>query len=434
MLEPRRAARLLATAVRNVRGSDAFWLRTEELRAAKSKETRLHRVADSHVPALSVAFRHAFAMGRKALGRPPHAGAAVEAIKFTLRKTLPATLVKVAVDGGNVALGNLKALGDVEGHPFHGNQWTAGGSITTSAFGNKLQGIEIPKREKNQVYLVRYSKANEMESSEALGQWAHAHADVNVGIDASSYYSKTSMSVDARGMTHSAPHEGYLYIGRGDKRDVLDKQASGRGRGNSGEREVLGALTKDNLDVVINVRTGEKVWERKSKRLRASELRVAKKSDTPSTKINIRFDSSNPRAVDWADRHAAELIDGISETTREDINNAIADALERGSIDDAYDEILAAVGDADRAELIARNEVMRAASEGQRMAWAEATDEGLLTGDEKRTWIAVGDGKVCPICEDLDGATADLDGEYPGEGGDGPPAHVSCRCTEGLSS
>ena len=64
------------------------------------------------------------------------------------------------------------------------------------------------------------------------------------------------------------------------------------------------------------------------------------------------------------------------------------------------------------------------------------TDEGLLTGDEVRTWIAVGDDKVCPICDALDGMTAKLGESYESDGEeyDGPPAHVSCRCTEGLTS
>lgn len=149
-------------------------------------------------------------------------------------------------------------------------------------------------------------------------------------------------------------------------------------------------------------------------------------------KFKMRFDAASPEAVAWADRHAAELIDGISETTREDINNAIAEALERGDLRDAYDEILAAVGDSDRAELIARTEIMTAAHEGQRQAWDQAIEAGLLPKNVRRMWVATGDESVCPICEQLDGEIADLDGEYSDPGGDGPPAHPNCRCTEGI--
>lgn len=164
----------------------------------------------------------------------------------------------------------------------------------------------------------------------------------------------------------------------------------------------------------------------------AENFRAAKRSD--KTKVDFAFDADNQAAVDWADRHAAELIDGITETSREAINNAIADALETGDLADALDEILAAVGDAYRAALIARHETMLAVSEGQRQAWGQAVEDGWLTGDEERQWIATGDAKVCPVCDALDGQTAPLGGSYEsdGESYDGPPAHVSCRCTEGI--
>lgn len=166
--------------------------------------------------------------------------------------------------------------------------------------------------------------------------------------------------------------------------------------------------------------------------LRTAEFRAAKNEGSKS--LNFQFDLKNQNAVDWADKHAAELIDGITETTREAINNAIAEGLEGDGIDSAYEDILAAIGDEDRAMLIARHETMLAASEGQRQGWDQAVEDGLLTGDEKRGWITVGDGDVCPICDELDGVTADLDGLYPGDGEDGPPAHVGCRCTEGIVS
>lgn len=168
--------------------------------------------------------------------------------------------------------------------------------------------------------------------------------------------------------------------------------------------------------------------------MRGAELRTAKRT-SPNTKIDFAFDAENQAAIDWADRHAAELIDGISETSREQINNAIADLLETGDWKDAVDEIAAAVGDPDRAERIARHETMLAVSEGQRQSWDQAVEAGLLDEDSERTWITVGDEKVCPICEGLDGKTAKLGESYESDGEeyDGPPAHVSCRCTEGIS-
>jgi SPP1 gp7 family putative phage head morphogenesis protein len=165
----------------------------------------------------------------------------------------------------------------------------------------------------------------------------------------------------------------------------------------------------------------------------APRMKVAEDRVVPSKgPLKMRFDRTNQRVVDWADRHAAELITNITETTRDDLNNAIADAIEGGDLDELYDEILDAVGNEARAELIARTEVMRAANEGQREGWRQATDEGLLSGDERTAWIATGDATVCPLCDELDGAERDMDGEYPDPGGDGPPLHPNCRCTEGI--
>ena len=169
-------------------------------------------------------------------------------------------------------------------------------------------------------------------------------------------------------------------------------------------------------------------------------LRAAKKtgnSPTPDPQVGFTFDVKQRRAVDWADRHAAELVTQITDTTRENINNAIAELLETGDWSDAVAEILDAVGNEHRAELIARNEVMVAVHEGQREAWDQAVEAGLLTGNEEREWIITGDDKVCPICEELDGVRADLNGVYVTSSGDeyaGPPAHVACRCTEGIAS
>jgi hypothetical protein len=79
---------------------------------------------------------------------------------------------------------------------------------------------------------------------------------------------------------------------------------------------------------------------------------------------------------------------------------------------------------------------MLAAGEGQRQGWDQAVENGLLTGDEERVWIVTGDEKVCPICEGLEDGRAKLGEPYVGDDGeeyDGPPAHVQCRCTEGIA-
>lgn len=178
---------------------------------------------------------------------------------------------------------------------------------------------------------------------------------------------------------------------------------------------------------------GQTAAEMLHRKLRTAEFRTAKK--TERSRIDFDFDHENQAAIDWADRHAAELITQITETSRERINNAVAEFLETGDWNEHLSEILEAVGDVDRARLIARNEPMIAVSEGQREAWGQAVEAGLLDGDEEREWIVVGDDKVCPICDGLEGKRAKLGQSYISDEGvayDGPPAHVSCRCTEGI--
>lgn len=149
--------------------------------------------------------------------------------------------------------------------------------------------------------------------------------------------------------------------------------------------------------------------------------------------LKMRFDAKNANAIKWAKEHAAELAQNLSDTSEQAIRDALAASL-AGELSsrEAYKAIVAAVGDKKRAEVIARNETMVAASEGQRQAWDQAVEAGRLNGDERRVWIVTHDDRLCPFCAALDGAEATLDGQYPGDGGDGPPLHVQCRCSEGI--
>ncbi|MES2360022.1 MAG: phage minor head protein [Gemmatimonadota bacterium] len=159
------------------------------------------------------------------------------------------------------------------------------------------------------------------------------------------------------------------------------------------------------------------------------QRRAAKEPSKRSfVKLKMRFDASNPDAADWAREHALELADDISETSAERIKEAIAIEQETG--EDAYDEILDAIGDESRAEMIARTEAMDAANEGLAQGWSQAVEEGLLTGDEKKVWIAAGD--PCPECEEVDGEEVLMDEDF--SVGDDPPLHPNCRCTMGLTS
>jgi hypothetical protein len=75
---------------------------------------------------------------------------------------------------------------------------------------------------------------------------------------------------------------------------------------------------------------------------------------------------------------------------------------------------------------IAKTESVRAGSRAQEAVWQAAIAEGELAGEQlEREWLP--SPSACPeICAPLAGARAEIDGEFPGEGGDGPPAHPNC--------
>jgi hypothetical protein len=153
-------------------------------------------------------------------------------------------------------------------------------------------------------------------------------------------------------------------------------------------------------------------------------------------KVKQAFDVTDPAAVAWVQAHAAELIDGITDTTREDIKRLIESAFEdQFDVYDLADQIAEVIGDDARAEEIARTETMTASNVGQQDAWDQAVDDGLLTGDEVQEWIVTPDDRLCPICEGLEGVQAGLGEMFAADGEqyDGPPAHPNCRCTVGLA-
>jgi SPP1 gp7 family putative phage head morphogenesis protein len=150
----------------------------------------------------------------------------------------------------------------------------------------------------------------------------------------------------------------------------------------------------------------------------------------------FRFDATNPAALAWAKAHAGQTIDDMNEATVEDIRNLVADAFEQQfDVDELAGKIADLIGDDARAEMVARTETMRAANEGQLQLWDQATEAGILTGDEKKEWIVTPDDRLCPICEPLDGEQTGLDDTFKVDGDeiDGPPAHPRCRCTIALA-
>lgn len=188
----------------------------------------------------------------------------------------------------------------------------------------------------------------------------------------------------------------------------------------------------------IVVESGGEIAERLPKTLRSARIRAAVTGSRElAPKISgFAFDRTNPKALEWIEEHAAELIAEVSRTTREAIKEEVEAAFEEQfDVDELTERIADLVGDDARAETIARTETMTASNAGQQLAWDQAIDEGFLTGDEKQEWIVTPDDRLCPICEPLDGQTVKLGAKFDTELGkvDGPPAHPNCRCTVALS-
>lgn len=148
------------------------------------------------------------------------------------------------------------------------------------------------------------------------------------------------------------------------------------------------------------------------------------------------FDVTAPSALAWVQAHAAETIQGIADTTREDIRAAIEESFsQQFDVEELTNRIEEIIGDDERADNIARTETMTASNAGQQEAWNQAVEDGLLTGNEEQEWIVTPDDRLCPECDALDGARAKIGEPFISKTGDqydGAPAHPRCRCVLGL--
>lgn len=440
-----RAARLLVLATKMARP-----------RASARAEGSLHKIADTHTPKLEVAVRYAFAMARKAMRGPledhntTYATAyGIATLREELRSVLPKVLRRMYVAGGEVGAKNLGLrtlnCGTGAGGFQHGNDCAKGGSGDNPLAGEK-SGEHTPAGQRKLIDYLEKTTGEKFKPHGSVGRGETSKNDFDIIMKPQSDEDATEAAHKFESDLHDRLARGEITQDQmmqelygGEFEHPVDKALKNIGFEHESSIEFDASPTGDSGDPEVavmrykNPKTGHtvEVWVP----MRAlAEFRTAKRESKP--KIEFTFDAKRQSAIDWADRHAAEMINSISETSREAINNAVAEYLESGNRRDLLDEILAAVGDEDRAALIARHEPMAAVHAGQREAWEQATQAGLLTGDEEREWIVVGDEKVCPTCEGLEGKRAKLGESYVSDEGEfeGPPAHVMCRCSEGIVS
>ena len=90
-----------------------------------------------------------------------------------------------------------------------------------------------------------------------------------------------------------------------------------------------------------------------------------------------------------------------------------------------------------RAETIARTEMVRAQNEADRLYWEEGQAQGIFVTTDLKVWLATqASDLTCEICRGLHGQavpiTEDFYSKVLGRSVRGPPSHPRCRCTQVL--
>ena len=187
--------------------------------------------------------------------------------------------------------------------------------------------------------------------------------------------------------------------------------------------------------------------------------------------VPFSFDVVNPAVIQELEQFGAGMVTNVSESTKAAIRAALVDSYSQGkSASKVAKEIRGLIGlterdarlavkrreellsmgfteaqadakmekwiakkIAQRAELIANNELVYAANRGQEMVWEAAEKAGLLVrGETYRMWIASGDERTCDECQMMQGELAPLGGEYKNGFYTPNDIHIACRCTEAL--
>jgi len=125
----------------------------------------------------------------------------------------------------------------------------------------------------------------------------------------------------------------------------------------------------------------------------------------------------NQRAVDWSRQYTFDLVQGITDTNRNLLQQSISAFFEQGQTRQELEERLLRSFGPVRAEMIAVTETTRASVQGELAITEELRQQGI---EMRPIWQTNNDDLVCPICGPKHNKEI-KDGVYP-------PAHPRCRC------
>jgi hypothetical protein len=320
--------------------------------------------------------------------------------------------------------------GDVEGHPFRGNQWTGGSLFHGIPSDERLksivkEGIKISHaKETNpdfsqggRIYMATTrAEAEYWAKFGSNGKHDYAVVEVRIPSDQShlvqpdpNYTFGQFKNEDKKVFPKDIPPEWIVNVWKGeDKKGILAP----------GETRLFAAIMLDS--------------SKETKSLKA----------TPSIVIPDWIE--DPDVLDALEKEMFKFAHGIDQTTADILRQELIDGMENGEtisqlanrISDISDEWV----EGWRSEMIARTETARAFSTGHIEAWRST---GVVS---RKVWVAAGD--ACPFCQAMDGTvvelgenffdqgdeqTADWRGQEIAIGHDysdvnGPPLHPNCRC------
>jgi HK97 family phage portal protein len=136
--------------------------------------------------------------------------------------------------------------------------------------------------------------------------------------------------------------------------------------------------------------------------------------------IEVDWNIDNPRVDKWIQEELGSKIQGINDTTLENLKGTLQDGIDLGEgVDDLAKRVRETYEDAKgyRAEVIARTETISAFTEGNRQLYQEA-------GVKQLQFYTATDERVCEECYSKHGNKYGID-----EAGGMIPVHPQCRCT-----